>query len=215
MTSNWLLFIAAWFAIGLLPSCLIKAKYQRQRLVMAEALVDCLRQLIANLPDQGSLMKAIEITIQGRIDDNIRLMLQEIIEEVRLGSSVEAALNQWRCQVKLRKFDSVADTLLQANHEGWTRVAFVALEKAVLALEADLLAIKTVAEKSRQRKKQLYLTTLTAWSFPFILSLLNTGSENVYLHTLFGKTLIFAYVFGTLITIIKGQEYLSLNVDEL
>jgi Flp pilus assembly protein TadB len=215
LTKNALLFIAGWIFMGLLPSMLIKVKYQRQRLLLLEGLVDCLRQIIARLPDQGNFVRALELTVQGQLEPGIAVMLQEVIKDVSLGCSMEAALKHWRQSVRLRKFNHVVDTILQAHYEGWTKVAMDSMDKAVQAMEADLQAIKLAQQKSRSRKRQLYLTILTAWSFPLILSFLNSGGNNIYLCTLPGKVLVFAYVVGTFFVIVKGQEYLSLNVDEL
>jgi len=215
LTDNVLLFIAGWFFMGLLPGLIIKIKYQNQRFALLEGLVECLRLLIARIPDQGSFVRSLELTLQGRLEANNKLILQEVMRDITLGNSMETALNNWRKRVNIRKFNHVIDTMLQAHYEGWTRVAVEALDKAVQAMEADVQAIKLAREKSRQRKRKLYFTILTAWSFPLILSLLNSGSENVYLATLPGKLLIFAYVVGTLLVIVKGNEYISLNVDEL
>ena len=70
-------------------------------------------------------------------------------------------------------------------------------------------------QKSASRKKQLYAATCMAWSFPLIMSMMDTGQKNLYLYTLHGKLLIFAYVVVSLYAVVKGHEYLSLNVDEL
>jgi hypothetical protein len=44
---------------------------------------------------------------------------------------------------------------------------------------------------------------------------MDIGGANIYLYSMPGKLLIFAYVAVSLFIVVKGQEYLSLNVEEL
>jgi hypothetical protein len=90
-----------------------------------------------------------------------------------------------------------------------------ALDKAVEAIEFDLRAIEKVKEQSKLKKKKLYTSLGTAWLFPLILSFVNTGQTNVYMNTISGKILILMYVLGSLYVFCKGEEYLSLNLDEI
>lgn len=215
LTHNELLFLSSWVLIGLLPSVLIQIKHGNQRIRLLEDLVACLRQIIARIPDQGGLIKAMEVTLQSGLDTQIEPILRDVIQEIGLGSGMAEALRLWKHQIQLRKFDKMADTLLQAHAEGWSPPAMKALNKAIQVMEADLKAIRLARQKSRQRKRQLYSMILTAWSFPMILTLLHVGEGNIFIDSQAGKFLIFAYVIGTMLTIVKGNEYLSLNVDEL
>lgn len=118
--------------------------------------------------------------------------------------------------MRLKKFDNVVKTILQAQKEGWTSQAVKALDKAVAALERDLRAVRLAAQKAAGRKRQLYLTAATAWSFPLTLSLFSAeGGENVFLSTAPGQLLMAAYLLGTLYVLAKGQDYISLDVEEL
>jgi len=161
------------------------------------------------------LSRAMEMVIECDANGKSAGVLRRVLEELHLGGSVRDAVEIWKDMVGLKKFDHVADTLIQANQDGWTPVAIKALDKSVEGLEGDLRAVLLVAQKAARRKQQLYLALATAWSFPLILSMMDTGQKNIFLCSAAGKTLTFAYVAVSLIVVVKGQEYLSLNVDEL
>jgi len=215
VTRNGWLFLISGVLTGALPGMLIQMKYRQQRIELLECLVVALRQIIARIPDQGGLIKAIESTLQCGTDPKMDPMLREMVQEIGLGISVPEALVHWKQRIGMRKFDKMAGTLLQAHSKGWSPAAMQSLNKALQAMEADLQAIRLVRQKSRQYKRQLYFMVLTAWSFPFILSLLRVGDANIYRDSPAGRLLVFAYAAGSLVTIAKGGEYLSLNADEL
>ncbi|MCL2121075.1 MAG: hypothetical protein FWH28_02360 [Clostridiales bacterium] len=215
LTGNLLLFGVGWLLMLFLPRLVIQSRKHRQRLETLTALTDCLRQLSARLPDQGSLSRTMEMIIESDSRGETTAVLRKVLEELRLGSDVKDAVGYWRDEVGLRKFDHVAETLIQANADGWTPAALKALDKSVEALEGDLKAIQLVAQKTAGRKRQLYTAIATAWSFPLILSMMDTGYPNPYVYTFIGKLLVFAYVAVSLFVVVKGQEYLSLNVEEL
>ncbi|MCL1848427.1 MAG: hypothetical protein FWF83_01975 [Clostridiales bacterium] len=215
VTGNLMLFGAGWLLFLFLPRFIIQNRKHHMRLATLTALTDSLRQLSARLPDQGSLTRAMEMVVESEQARGGADVLRVVLEEIRLGGNAKDAIRLWQEMVGLRKFDNVAETLIQANADGWTPAALKALNKSVAALENDLKAVLLVAQKAASRKKQLYLAIATAWSFPLILSMMDTGQRNIYLYSTPGKLLIFAFLALTLYVLAKGQEYLSLNVDEL
>ncbi len=215
-TGNLLLLVFGWFLAAFLPGLLISRRRGRKRLEDLAALADCLRQLVARLPDQGSLIRAMEVQLAVQPGHRLAPVLGRVLEELRLGSGLEEALELWQERMGLRKFDSVVRTMLQAQKEGWSPQAVKALDTAVGALEQDLQAVRLAAQKAAARKRQLYLALATAWSFPLILSFFSTGEgKNVFFSTLPGQALMAAYLSGSLYVLIKGQSYISLNVEEL
>ena len=215
LTGNILLFGVGWMLLLVLPRLIIHHRKHRRRLETLTVLTDCLRQLLARLPDQGSLSRALEVVIESDGRGAVAGMLRQVLEAMRLGSTVREAVGLWQGMIGMRKFDHVAETLIQANADGWTPAALKALDRSINGLEGDLRAILLVAQNAVSRKKQLYIALATAWSFPLILSMMDTGRANIYLYTMPGKLLVFAYVTVSLFVVVKGQEYLSLNVDEL
>ena len=214
-TGNLILVSVGWLLLLFLPRLVIQSRKHRQRLETLTALTDSLRQLAARLPDQGSLARAIEMVVENENGRDNTSVLRVVLDEIQLGGNVKDAIQLWQNMVGLSKFDHVADTLIQANADGWTPAALKALNKSVEALESDLRAVLLVAQKAAGRKKQLYLTIATAWSFPLILSMMDSGRDNLYLYSTPGQILMFAYITISLYVVVKGQEYLSLNVDEL
>ena len=215
ITGNLMLFGAGWLLTLVLPRVLIYDRKHRQRLETLTALTDCLRQLLARLPDQGSLSRAMEMVAESDGRGANTRILRQVLESLRLGSNVRDAIGLWQSMVGMKKFDHVAETIIQANQDGWTPAALKALDKSVEGLEGDLRAILVVAQKAAGRRRQLYMALATSWSFPLILSMMDTGKINLYLYSVPGKLLLFAYIAVSLYVVVKGQEYLSLNVDEL
>ena len=215
LTGNLLLFGAGWLVVLILPRLVIHQRRHRRRLEMLTTLTDCLRQLIARLPDQGSLSRALEMVVESDGGGKDTRILRQVLDALQLGSNVRDAIGLWQDMVGMKKFDYVAETLIQANQDGWTPAALKALDKSVEGLEGDMRAILSVAQSAASRKRQLYMALATSWSFPLILSMMDTGHKNLYWHSLPGKLLMFAYIAVSLFVVVKGQEYLSLNVDEL
>ena len=88
------------------------------------------------------------------------------------------------------------------------------MEKAIEAIEFDLRAIEKVKQVSK-KKQNLYTALGVSWSFIPILSLLRNSEVNIYLETVPGRILVLLYVLASLYIMVKGEEYLSLNLDEL
>jgi len=214
-TGNLLLVSAGWLMSLFLPRVIIQNRKYHQRLHTLTVLTDCLRQLQIRLPDQGSLSRAMEMVIAQDSQGESTLIMRAALDELRLGGNARDAIGLWKNAVGLRKFDHVAETLIQSNADGWTPVALRALDKSIEALEADLRAVRLTEQKAAGRRKKLYSAIAMSWSFPLILSMMDTGQKNLYLYSTQGKILVFAYVITSLYALAKGREYLSLNVEEL
>lgn len=215
ITSNPFVLLAG-LVIGLyLPRFLIEKKRRSIRLNMISRLTDPMRMLLSRIPVQQNVTKAIEYTRGETSDESIRALFNGYLQDVTIGGSVKDALLNMKKRVRLRKFDIFVENLIQAHYDGFTPEAINALDKAVEAIEFDLRAIEKVKVQSSTRKRNLYSALGTVWIFPPVLSMANTGNSNVYLNTLQGKILILLYVAGSLYVYVKGEEYLSLNLDEL
>lgn len=215
MTENIFLLAAGLAAGAYLPGFFIEKKRRGQRIRIITKLVSPLRLLISRLPDQNNITKAIELTRNEIIDDEIRNIFSNYLKDVNICGNVHDALLNMKDSVSLSKFDVFIEYLLQTHYEGFTKESLNALSKSVEAIEFDLRAIEIVNEKSRTKKRNLYTALAVSWMFPVILSFANTGQRNVYLHTTAGKILILFYVVGSLFVYLKGEEYLTLNLDEL
>jgi len=213
--SNPFILIAG-IVLGIyLPAFIIEKKRNSNRMFLISKLTNPLRILISRIPDQQNITRAIEVTRDETTNERIKQLFSNYILNIAVGESVRDALLEMRNKVKLRKFDIFIEYLIQAHYEGFTPDAMKALDKAVEAIEFDLRAIEKVKEQSKIKKKKLYTSLGTAWLFPLILSFVNTGHTNVYLHSIAGKILIMMYCLGSLYVFRKGEEYLSLNLDEI
>ncbi|MCR4443460.1 MAG: type II secretion system F family protein [Peptococcaceae bacterium] len=215
LTRNPFVPLAGLVAGYYLPGFLIRKKKHSLKLNMITGLTDPLRMLLSRLPDQQNVTRAIESARDNSTNPSIRKLFDAYVNDVALGGSTRDALCNLKRKVGLRKFDLFVDNLIQAHYEGFTAEAIKALDKAVEAMEFDLLAVNKVKAQSRNQKRKLYLALGTAWLFPPILSLMNTGAQNVYLNTIQGKVLMLFYIAGTIYVYVKGEDYLSLNLDEL
>lgn len=197
------------------PKFLLQKKLYYKRLNLLFRLTDPLRMLLSRLPDQQNVTKAMEMVRDEITEMSVRKLFDEYIYDIAIGSSVKDSLYNLKRKVGLRKFDIFIDNLTQAHYEGFTAVALKALDKSVEAMELDLREIQKVQEQSRSKKKKLFLAVGTVWLFPPILSVINSGDKNIFLATIQGKILMLFYFIGTIYVFIKGEEYLSLNLDEL
>lgn len=214
--NNPFIIVAGLFIGFYLPRFLLKKKRHSLRLSLISKLTDPLRMLISRIPDQQNVTRAIEVTRNETGEEAIRKLFDGYLQDVGLGCSVRDALINMGRKVNLRKFDTFIDNLIQAHYDGFTREAIKALDKAVEAIEFDLRAIEKVKEQSTRNKKKLYSTLAVSWMFPPLLSMVSTTTgKNIYLDTLLGKILIFSYVVVSIYVYVRGEEYLSLNLDEL
>lgn len=215
LTSNPFILIAGIFTGFYLPKFLLEKKRRSGKMLLLSKLTDPLRMLLSRLPDTPNITRAIEATRDETGDDRIRELFTDYIADIKSGAGVRDALLNMKNKVGLKKFDIFTDHLCQMQYEGFTPDAIKALDKAVEAIEFDLRAIEKVKEVSKNKKRQLYTALGTAWLFPPILSFVNTGNTNIYLNTIAGQILMLLYFIGSLYVFVKGEEYLSLNLDEL
>ncbi len=215
LTRNLFILIAGFFVGIYFPHFLIEKKRQSNRMRLVSKLTDPFRLLLSRIPDQQNITRALEKTRNEVTDESIRRLFDGYLQDMAMSGSVRDALMQMKKKINIKKCDMFFENLILAHYEGFTAEACKALDKAVEALEFDLRAIEKVKERNRTKKRKLYLTIGIVWLFPLILSLVNTTGSNVYLNTLPGKMLILLYLAGSVLVYVKGEQYLSLNLDEL
>jgi len=215
VTKNPFILITGFFLGVYLPRYLLEKKRHSLRLNLISKLIDPMRLLLSRLPEQQNITRAVEMTRDEITDREIKEIFDDYLRDVNIGGSVRDALLNMKKRINFRKVDLYIEYLIHAHYEGFTAEAINALDKAVQAIEFDLRAIEKVKEQSKEKKKKLYLAMAIAWLFPIVLSFVSTGSTNIYLQTMPGKVLILFYVLGTIFIFVKGDEYLSLNLDEL
>lgn len=215
ITKNPLVLIAGVIIGFMAPKMAIEQKRRSLRINLLSKLPDPLRLLLSRLPDQQNITRAIETTRDEINDPQLKKIFDRYLSEVNLGASVRDALISMKYAVNLKKFDIVVENLIQAHQDGITQEAINALDKAIEAIEFDLRAIEKVKQTSNQKKKNLYTALGIVCGFIPLVSMLRTGDTNIYLETIPGKIIILLHVLGGVYVIIKGEEYLSLNLEEL
>jgi Flp pilus assembly protein TadB len=209
------LIIPAGLGAGFyLPRYLIQKYKKRQRMAMMIAIPDFGRILIARLIDHHSIIKAFEIS-QKDISGPMQVMVEEFVKDTGVGMGVQPALENLKKKAAFRKFNTFVETLLIAHQEGYSSEALKAMEKAVEAIENDVKAIETLPITTRKKKRELWYVVLASWAFPVLLSFMNSTNANIFFDTLYGKLLIFSFIICTLFVLIRGEEYLSLKLEEL
>lgn len=209
------LIIAAGLMAGYYtPRFVVQRFKKHERMALMNSIPDFGRILTARLVDHHSIVKAIEIT-QKDITGPMKPIAADFVKDVGVGLGVEPALENVKAKVSYRKFSTFIETLLIAHQEGYSAEALRALEKSIEAVENDVKAIEALQIATRKKKRELMYVVFAAWLFPVVLSFMNTDNANIYLDTLAGKILMFCYIVSTIIVLIKGEDYLSLKLEEL
>lgn len=211
---NPLIIFAGIVAGYYLPRYLLQRMKKHQRMSLMMSVPDFGRLLNARLIDHHSIVRAFEITHQD-LTGPIKTMVEEFVKDVGVGIGIPQALENLKAKVGFRKFNTFAETLLIAHQEGYSEEALRAMEKAMEAIELDLKAIEVIQFTTRKKKRELFYVVIAAWIFPVLLSFMNADNANIYLDSVAGKILMFSYIISTLLVLMKGEEYLSLKLEEL
>ncbi|GAB4263856.1 type II secretion system F family protein [Thermincola ferriacetica] len=211
---NPLIIVAGVVAGYYLPRFIVQRYKKRERMALMVAIPDFARILIARLVDHHSIVKAFEMT-QKDCFEPMKTLAQEFVKDVGVGIGVQLALENLKVKVSYRKFNTFIETLLLAHQEGYSTEALAAMKKAVESIESDIKAIEALQITTRKKKRELFSVVIASWLFPVVLSFMNTDNTNIFLDTFSGKVLIFLYIISTMVVLIKGEDYLSLKLEEL
>lgn len=213
---NPLLMIVGFITGFSLPGFLLEKYKKHKRMSLFREIPDPLRLMVSRLPDSENITKAIETTRNELQEGTImRDIFSQYIQDVAIyGANISLALENMKRRVNIKKFDNFVENLKMADINGKDR-AVNALEKTIETMEFDLRAIEKVRLQTAKKKRSIYMVILISWFFPVILSAMHTGNKNIYLYTISGKILMFLYLIGSIYTVIKTDEYLSLNLEEL
>lgn len=197
-----------------LPRFIVMQVRQKNRFTLLEELPDSLRIITARLMDYGSIPNAVEASLPD-LADYLKACFQELLRSVSVGIPLEQAVYELSERIMLRKFTDYCEKLVMAHREGFNSEAIKSLEATINAIDEDLMAIKTLEINSKRDKQNLLMVVAMAWFFPIVLSFMNSANQNIFLDSLLGQILMFSFFIATIITLVKGEEYLSLKLDEL
>lgn len=173
-----------------------------------------LRLFIAKLSDFGNVQKSLENALP-EMEGVTKPAFEAACNKLRVGMPLDRVLDEWLRDLKIRKLEDFAERLKLAAVEGFHRRSLDSLKDTVAEIDEDITAIKTLDIEARSKKKQLFLISVMSWAMPLLMSFMNNNNGNVYLNTVYGQIFIVSFAASTLYAIMKGGDYLSLNLDEL
>jgi Flp pilus assembly protein TadB len=197
-----------------LPRFVVMQIRRRKRYALFAELPDSLKFIVARLIDYGSIPKAVEASLPD-LSPQIKEPFAKFLNSIKLNLTVEQALHELAEDIKIRKFTDFTETLLLAHTEGINQQSIATLETIIDTMVEDVRAIKNLQLISQKDRRDLMIVIVVSWLIPVALSFLNTNNLNLFLDTLLGQVIMFLYFLTTIFVIVKGDEYISLNLNDL
>jgi len=214
LIDNIFYIIGGVIAAFYLPRFVVMQLRRKKRYALLAELPDSLKYIVARLIDYGSIPKAVEASLAD-LSPQLREPFARFLNAVKLNLRVEQALQELAGEIKIRKFTDFTDTLLLTHTEGINQQSVATLETIIDTMVEDVRALKNLQMISQRDRRDLYAVIAVSWFIPVVLSFLNTNNLNLFLDTLFGQIIMFLYFLTTIFVIVKGDEYLSLNLQDL
>ncbi|NHN34888.1 type II secretion system F family protein [Paenibacillus agricola] len=210
-----LFFIAVGIFLSfMLPKFIVmKIKTRKRKNILFE-LPDSMKMYTSKLIDFPSLERALEMALPD-FNGESRVFFEKALKGLKLNLPAEQVFKELNKEVRVKKFNDFTDKLLMANREGFHLRSIESLKETNRSLSYDVKLIKGIDLKNKQKYQKLYAMIVLAWAMPAILSTMNTGNGNVFLNTLHGQIYIVVFFIITIFCVIKGDEYLTLNLEDL
>ncbi len=197
-----------------LPRFVVMQIRRRKRYALFAELPDSLKFIVARLLDYGSIPKAVEASLSD-LSPQIKEPFAKFLNSIKLNLTVEHALHELARDIKLRKFTDFMETLLLTHSEGINQQSIATLETIIDTMVEDVRAIKNLQLISQKDQRDLTIVIVVSWLIPVALSFLNANNLNLFLDTFIGQVIMFLYFLTTIFVIVKGDEYISLNLNDL
>jgi len=208
-------FIIAGIALSYaLPRYILLRLKRRRRIELLMELPDNLKLLTSKLMDFSSLQQAIQSSLED-MDGQTKEIFEKMNAGLKINLPVETILQEAAYRIKIYRFNDYVEKLLMANSEGFHEESIKSLKETIENISLDIQEIKKLEIKSKSEKKRMYIIIGGSWFLPFVLSFLSVDNANVFLDSWHGQIFIVSFFITTLYAIAKGDEYLSLNLDEL
>jgi len=204
--------IGAAIAFQLPKFIILKIKKKRHMNLLIE-LPDNLKILVSRLQDFASIRQALKASLPD-MGGVTKPYFVELYNSLQLNIPVEDALLEMVEKLKIRKFNDFCEKLIMANSEGFDQ-SLDSLRMTIDIMSEDIREIKKLEIRSKSEKRRLWSIIGVTWFIPLALSFLNSDNGNIFLESLHGQIVIASFFFFTLVAIAKGDDYLSLNVEEL
>jgi Flp pilus assembly protein TadB len=212
--NNIFYIIAGVIAGFYLPKFIVMQIRKRKRFALFSELPDSLKFIVARLIDYGSIPKAVEASLPD-LSSHIREPFEKFLNSIKINLTVEQALYELSKEIKIKKFTDFTETLFLAHTEGINQQSIATLNMIIDTMVEDVRAVKNLELMAKKDKKDLLVVIIVSWLIPVALSFLNPNNVNLFLDTLIGQVIMFLYFLTTIFVIVKGDEYISLNLDDL
>jgi len=211
---NIFYIIAGVIAGFYFPRFVVMQIRKSKRFALFAELPDSLKFVVARLIDYGSIPKAVEASLPD-LSPQIRAPFEKFLNSIRINLTVEQALYELSKEIKIRKFTDFIETLFLAHTEGINQQSITTLNMIIDTMAEDVRAIKNLELMAQKDKKDLLVVIIVSWLIPVALSFLNSNNVNLFLDTFVGQIIMFLYFLTTIFVIVKGDEYISLSLDDL
>lgn len=215
------LFIGNYFFIALglalcftLPRYIILKVKRNKRTQLLFELPSNLRIWISKLGDFGHVQKALEAALPD-MEGNTKSIFQNACDKLRIGLPLHRVLEEMYVTVRIRKLEDFGDKLQMAQVEGFHRRSLDSLKETVEQISEDIAQVKELEIEAKSKRKQLIVIVAMSWMMPILLSSLSSNNGNLFLDTWYGQIFIVSFATTSLYAVGKGDDFLSLNLDDL
>ncbi|WP_258297744.1 type II secretion system F family protein [Paenibacillus peoriae] len=214
VTKNYFFIVIGVILCFMLPQYIIgKVKRSKREEIMFE-LPDNLKTLTSKLIDFASVLSALEQAVPDMYGQT-KIVFQAILNDLTLGFTLDKTLEEAQKKIKVQRFTEYCEKLLMAEQEGFHEQSIRSLKETTKEFSLDNTMIRDLQIKSKKDKRQLVIVIILAWFVPVVLSTMNTGNANVFLDTFLGQMYIAIFVLASVFVLVKSDEWLAVNLEEL
>ncbi|QQZ58872.1 type II secretion system F family protein [Paenibacillus sonchi] len=213
-TGNYF-FIALGLALCFtLPRYIILKVKRNKRTQLLFELPSNLRLWISKMGDFGHVQKALESALPD-MEGSTKSMFQVACDKLRIGLPLQRVLEELYAEIRIRKLEDFGVKLLMAQMEGFHRRSLDSLKETVEQISEDIAQVKELEIEAKSKRRQLVIIVAMSWMMPILLSSLSSNNGNLFLDTWYGQIFIVSFATASLFAVGKGDDFLSLNLDEL
>ncbi|MNI85065.1 hypothetical protein D3C73_1420240 [compost metagenome] len=82
-------------------------------------------------------------------------------------------------------------------------------------ISEDIAQVKELEIEAKSKRRNLIIIVAMSWMMPILLSSLSSNNGNLFLDTWYGQIFIVSFATASLYAVGKGDDFLSLNLDDL
>lgn len=208
-------FIIAGAACSfLLPRYIVIKIKKKKRMALLMELPDNLKIFTSKLMDFPSIKTSVEAALPDMTGE-LKIVFEKLYTSLSVSISINKALMDAAEEIKIQKFTNYVEKLLMANSQGFHHESMESLNETIDDIEFDIRTIKQLEIQAKSKKRTFYIVIGGTWLMSFMVSKLNTDDTNIFLDTWYGQVFIASLFASTVFSMVKADDFLSLNLDEL